>query len=131
VAYRLTADLIVILHAAFVLFVVFGGLLAWRWRRVVVLHLLAVLWGAVVEFAGLICPLTPLENHFRELGNQASYHDDFINHYVTAFLYPEGLTRSIQIALGLAVLLINVAIYARFFSVKSRGQRSVYRPPGR
>jgi hypothetical protein len=123
-AYRLTADLIVILHAAFVLFVVFGGLLAWRWRRVAALHLLAVLWGAVVEFGGLICPLTPLENHFRELGNQASYHDDFINHYVTALLYPEGLTRSIQIALGLAVLLINIAIYGRFFFVKSRGQCS-------
>jgi hypothetical protein len=124
VAYRLTADLIVILHAAFVLFVVFGGLLAWRWRRVVALHLLAVLWGAVVEFAGLICPLTPLENHFREVGNQASYHDDFINHYVTAFLYPDGLTRSIQIALGLAVLLINVAIYSRLLFIKSRDQRS-------
>ena len=122
--YRLTADLIVILHAAFVLFVVFGGLLVWRWRRVAGLHLLALLWGASVELAGLICPLTPLENHLRELGNRAAYHGDFINHYLTAFLYPEGLTRPIQIGLGLAVLLINVVVYGRVFFLTSRAQRS-------
>jgi hypothetical protein len=111
VIYRLTADLIVVCHALFVLFVIFGGLLVWRWKRVLALHLLAVGWGVLVELAGLICPLTPLENHFRELGDQASYRGDFIDHYVTAALYPAGLTRNIQIVLGLAVVLFNVVIY--------------------
>lgn len=123
--YRLTADLIVLLHAAFVLFVVLGGLLVWCWRKLLPLHLLAVCWGAWVEFSGWICPLTPLENHFRELGRQASYHDDFINHYVTALLYPAGLTRPIQIALGLTVLLVNVGIYARLLFLKMRARSSV------
>ncbi len=111
--YRLAADLIVVFHAVFVLFVVFGGMLVWRYRWIAALHAAAALWGAMIEFTGWICPLTPLENDLRELGQQARYPDDFINHYLTAFLYPEGLTRPIQIGLGCAVLLINVVIYGR------------------
>jgi hypothetical protein len=122
VIYTLTADLIVVFHAAFVLFVVFGGLLAWRWRWFAVIHLAAAAWGAIVEFTGWICPLTPLENHFRELAREMTYHDDFINHYVTAFLYPAGLTRPVQIALGCAVLAINVVIYGRLLS-RARARR--------
>jgi hypothetical protein len=116
VIYRLTADLIVVVHAAFVLFVVFGGLLAWRWRWFAAIHLVAAAWGAIVEFTGWICPLTPLENHFRELARETTYHDDFINHYVTAFLYPSGLTRPVQIGLGCVVLAINVVVYGRLLS---------------
>jgi hypothetical protein len=97
------ADLVLAFHLGFVLFVVFGGLIALRWRRLIPLHLAAVFWGATVELAGLICPLTPLENHLRELGGENAYSGDFIDHYVTALLYPAGLTRSVQIVLGCAV----------------------------
>jgi hypothetical protein len=110
-AYRTIADLVLLLHLAFLLYVVAGGLLVLRWPRSAWLHLPAVVWGAWTEFAGIICPLTPLENHFRRLGGQAGYAGGFIEHYVTGTLYPQGLTRGMQLVLGLAAVAINVAVY--------------------
>lgn len=109
--YQIFADLVVILHLAFVAFVLFGGLLALRWRRVAWLHLPAVVWGATVEFGGWICPLTPLETWLRMQGGESGYSSDFIEHYLLPLLYPIGLTREVQIALGAVVLAVNLAIY--------------------
>ena len=109
--YRLAADLILILHLAFVLFVVLGGLLLLRWPKLVWLHLAAVTWGALMEFIGFVCPLTPLEVDLRRLGGEAGYEGDFIQHYITASLYPSGLTRKMQIGLGISVLVLNMLIY--------------------
>lgn len=111
--WRLLADLVVLFHAAFVFFVVFGGLLVLRRRWVIWLHLPAVMWGALIEFAGWICPLTPLENHLRQLGGAAGYSGGFVEHYVLPALYPHGLTRGIQLLLGFLVLLINAVVYWR------------------
>jgi len=111
VTYRLLADLVLLLHAAFVAFVMLGGLLALRWPRSAWLHLPLVAWGAGVEFLGGICPLTPLENHWRHLAGELGYTGGFVEHYVVAALYPDGLTRSVQLALGLLVLAVNAAIY--------------------
>ena len=109
--YQVFADLVVILHLAFVAFALFGGLLAlWR-RRVVWVHLPAVLWAAAVEFGGWICPLTPLETWLRMQGGEGGYNSDFIEHYILPLLYPAGLTREEQIALGAVVLAVNLAIY--------------------
>jgi hypothetical protein len=118
--YRLLADLTVLLHLAFVLFVVLGGLLALRWPRVLWWHLPAVVWGALVEFTGWICPLTPLENWFRIRGDQAAYDSDFVMEYVLPVLYPASLTRPMQIVLGALVLCVNVAVY---FVLWRRGTR--------
>jgi hypothetical protein len=112
VSYRLLADAVLLAHAAFVAFVVLGGLLALRWPRLAWLHLPAAAWGAGIEFAGGICPLTPLENHWRRLAGEQGYAGGFIEHYVLALLYPDGLTREVQLALGILVLAINAAIYA-------------------
>ncbi|MGB5103008.1 MAG: DUF2784 domain-containing protein [Steroidobacteraceae bacterium] len=109
--YRLLADLVLLLHAAFVAFVMLGGLLASRWSRAAWAHLPLVAWGAGIEFLGGICPLTPLENHWRQLAGEQGYTGGFVEHYVFAALYPEGLTRNIQFALGLLVLVANAAIY--------------------
>ena len=114
--YRLLADLVLILHAAFAAFVVFGALFVLKWRRVVWLHALALAWGVFVELAGVVCPLTPLEVHLRRLGSEAGYEGGFIDHYVSALLYPAGLTRNIQIALGLAAVLVNALLYAWLFA---------------
>jgi len=114
--YRLLADLVLILHAAFAAFVVFGALFVLKWRRVVWLHALALAWGVFVELAGVVCPLTPLEVHLRRLGGEAGYEGGFIDHYVSALLYPAGLTRNIQIALGLAAVLVNALLYAWLFA---------------
>jgi len=109
--YRLLADFIVIFHLAFVIFAVFGGLLVCKWTRLAWLHVPAFLWAALIEFAGWVCPLTPLENRFRELAGASPYHTDFVVHYLLPLLYPAALTRSLQIFLGVLVLSLNLGIY--------------------
>jgi hypothetical protein len=111
--YRTLADLVLVVHLAFVLFVVLGGALVLRWPKLAWVHLPAAGWGALIEFAGWICPLTPLEQRLRVLAGQAGYEGGFIEHYVTAWLYPAGLTRTVQLALGAAVIAVNLAVYAR------------------
>ena len=109
--YQLLADLVVGVHFLFVLFVIFGGLLVVKWRRIIGLHIAAALWGALIEFSGWICPLTPLENWFREKAGERGYRSDFVARYLLPVLYPEGLTRAIQIVLGVAVVAVNLVIY--------------------
>ena len=109
------ADLVVALHFAFVLFVALGGLFALRWPRVAWLHVPSVLWGALIEFSGWICPLTPLEHYLRRQQGQAGYEGDFIARYVLRVLYPDGLTRTDQLMLGGLALGINLAIYTCIF----------------
>lgn len=110
-AYSLLADLVLILHLAFVLLVLFGGLLVWRWQRLAWLHLPVVAWGIMVELFGLTCPLTPWENRLRWLAGEAGYDTGFIEHYLLPLLYPADLTRDIQWLLAAAVLIINLLIY--------------------
>ena len=107
----LLADLTVLAHAAFVVFVVAGGLAVWRWPRAAWAHLPAAAWGVAIEWSGAVCPLTPLENRLRALGGGGAYGGDFVGEYVLPLLYPAGLTRPVQIALGTFVLLLNAAIY--------------------
>ncbi len=113
--YLLIADLLVLLHLAFVGFVVLGALLVLRRPRLAWIHLPCALWGALIEFAGWVCPLTPLENRFRQLGGQARYTGDFVEHYLLPVLYPQNLTRSAQVALGALVLILNAAAYGRLW----------------
>lgn len=109
--HRALADLVLVIHLCFVLFVVLGGLLALRWRRLAWVHVPVALYGAVIEFAGFVCPLTPLEIRLRQRGGQAGYEGGFIDHYITAAIYPAGLTRGIQVGLGVAVLVLNAVVY--------------------
>ena len=120
--YCLSADLVLIVHLAFVLFVALGGLLVLLRPRIMWLHLPAVVWGALSEFLGMLCPLTPLETTFRELGGGTGYEGNFIEHYITAVIYPSGLTRGTQIALGFGVLLLNMAIYGYWLLRKKRSR---------
>lgn len=110
--YRLLADAVVLGHLAFVAFVVAGGLLCFRWPRARFLHLPAAAWGLVIEWTGGMCPLTPLENHLRRLGGEAGYGGGFVEHYLLPVLYPAALTRSTQLVLGAAVLVVNAVVYA-------------------
>ena len=118
------ADLLVVLHLAFVMFVVAGGLLALRWPGVVWLHLPAAAWGAVVEITGWLCPLTPLENRLRERAGLDVYTGDFVGRYVVPVLYPEGLTRDVQLVLGVMVIALNAAIYAAVIRKRSAARRA-------
>lgn len=110
--YSLLADLIVVLHFSFVLFVLFGGLLTAKWPHVMWIHGPALAWGSLVEFTGLVCPLTPLENRLRMMGGESGYHGDFLSRWLLPVLYPDFLTPGIQIALGCLLLALNVTIYA-------------------
>ena len=109
--YRIAADAVVLVHFAFIVFVALGALLAVRWRWVPWLHIPALLWGVLVETTGRLCPLTDLENALRNRAGQSGYRGGFIEHYLLAIIYPEGLTRGIQLALALGVIAINLTIY--------------------
>lgn len=106
---QLVADFLVLLHLSFIIFVMTGGFLVLRWRWVIFLHLPAAVWGALIEFQGWFCPLTYLEKYFRQGGG---YQTGFIEHYILPLVYPSGLTRQLQIFLGIAVLVMNCAVYA-------------------
>ena len=110
--YRALADLVLVVHLAFVLFVVLGGLLVLRGPRVAWLHVPAAVWGVLIEYTGWICPLTPLENSFRARGGEAGYSGGFIEHYIQPLLYPAGLTRSTQVVLGSLALVLKLTAYA-------------------
>ena len=124
--YRFLADLTVLVHLAFVIFVVAGGLLALRWPAIRWAHLPAAVWGAWIEFTGGICPLTPLENALRQRAGEAPYGGDFVTHYVLPVLYPAGLTRPTQLVLGLLVVGVNAAVYACLWARARRRE-----PPAR
>lgn len=109
--YSLLADLVLALHLGFILFVIGGGLVALRHPRLICLHLPAFAWGVAVELAGWYCPLTDLENHWRALSGAGGYDSSFIDRYLTPLIYPDGLTRTAQVVLGLTVLVVNLGIY--------------------
>lgn len=110
--YGFLADLVVVVHLAFVAFVAGGGFLLLRWPRVAWIHLPAAAWGALISFGGWVCPLTPLENWLRRRGEEGAYGGGFIEEYLLPVLYPGDLTREIQIGLGVLVVVVNGAIYA-------------------
>ena len=120
--YRLAADGLVIVHLGFVAFVVLGALLVLRRPRLVWVHLPVAIWGAAIEFFGIICPLTPLENYFRRLAGVAEYHTSFVEHYVLPILYPAQLTRGLQIVLGTLVVAINGAVYGWIYLRKMQSK---------
>ena len=119
-AFRILADATVLFHLTFVLFVVLGGLLVARWPPVAWVHLPAAAWGAWVEFAGRVCPLTPLENWLRTQGGSPVYTSSFIEHYLMPLLYPSSRSRELQYALGALVLLVNAVIYAVVLRSRAR-----------
>jgi hypothetical protein len=122
VLYRLLANAVVVLHALFIVFVVFGGFLAWRWRWVALIHIPCAIWGVLIEYRGGICPLTPLENALRARAGQEGYAGGFIEHYLLPAIYPAGLTSRAQLILGTFVLVTNVLAYAVLLHRRARGE---------
>jgi len=109
--YRLAADLLVLLHLLFILFVIAGGFAVLKWHWMAFVHLPAAAWGALIEYRGWICPLTPMENRLRQLAGEQGYAEGFIEHYILPVIYPSGLTRDLQTTLGTIVIVINVLVY--------------------
>ena len=109
--YRMAADVVLVLHLLFILFVVLGGWLVLRVPKLIWLHLPAAAWGAFIELSGGVCPLTPLENRLRAASGSAGYHGGFIEHYLVPVVYPSGLDRPVQVVLGVGVILVNAFFY--------------------
>ena len=120
--FRLLADMTLILHLGFVLFVLFGALLVLRWRWIVWVHVPAAVWGVLIEYGGWICPLTPLENSLRERGGLAPYSGDFVERYLVPLLYPLHLARLDQVLLGTFAFAVNILIY--WFVIRARSSRT-------
>ncbi len=116
----LLAAVVLLVHLAFILFVAAGGLLVSRWPKLAWVHVPAVVWGALIELAGWICPLTPLENRLRAAAGEAAYASGFIDQYIMPIVYPAGLTRCMQLALGAAVIAVNLVIYGRLVIRRKR-----------
>ena len=121
--YNLLADLVALVHMLFVLFVMFGALFALRWPGAIWVHAPAVLWGLIVEFADLVCPLTPLEIRLRTISAEAGYGEDFVSHWLSAVLYPEYLTPNLRFFLGGSLLLLNIGLYVNVWRKKFRSSR--------
>jgi len=111
--YRIAATLVALLHAAFILFVIIGGLAVLRWPKLAWIHVPAAIWGMLIEFAGWYCPLTSLENNLLRRAGREGYSDGFVAHYLFAVIYPNGLTRGMEVAIGAFVLIVNVGVYVR------------------
>ena len=109
--YRALADATVLVHFAFIAFVVLGGLLALRWPKIMWMHLPAAAWGVIIELQGWICPLTPLENYFRRRGGEGGYSGGFIERYLEPVIYPPGLSAPTQLVLAAFVVLVNAGVY--------------------
>lgn len=114
-AYNLAATSIAILHFAFILFVFLGGLLVLRWPKLAWVHVPAAVWGVLIEFFGWWCPLTKWENYLLRQAGRAGYDTGFVAHYIMPIIYPPGLTRGMEIAIGVIALVINVSVYVRLF----------------
>ena len=115
------ADLLVVIHLAFILFVVLGGLLVIRWPRLAFVHLPAAFWGALIEFGNWICPLTPLEQKLRLAVGEGAYSGSFVAQYIIPLVYPAGLTREIQLGLGLLLVFLNILIYGYLLLKRKTG----------
>jgi len=109
--YAFAADLLVMIHFLAILAIVFGGLLVFRWPGAAFFHLPLAAWGAIMEFKGWICPLTPWEQSLRTAAGETAWSGGFVDHYLVPLIYPESLTRDIQLLLGLFVMLFNAAVY--------------------
>lgn len=109
--WRVGADAVVVLHLTFVLFVVFGGFLTWRWPKVALVHVPVALYGAVIELVGFTCPLTPLEKHLRRLARTTGYEGGFVEHYIVRLLYPGEFTAGVRLVLAASVVAVNAVAY--------------------
>ena len=122
--YRIAADVVLLIHLLFILFVVLGGWLVLRIPKLIWFHLPAAAWGAYIEFSGCICPLTPLENQLRIASGSAGFSGGFIERYLIPVVYPSGLDRPVQMALGIGVILVNAAFYCLLIKKWAREKKA-------
>jgi len=105
------ADAVLLLHLAFIVFAVFGGVLVLWQPMIAWVHLPALAWAVWISATHGICPLTPLENSLRRLAGQAGYPESFIDHYLMPLIYPPGLTPTISLWIAIVLAVANALLY--------------------
>jgi hypothetical protein len=123
--WSILADMVLVLHGAFIAWATLGALAVWRWPRLVWAHLPALAWGVWIEATAGLCPLTPLEMMLRRRAGQGSYAGSFIDHHLGALIYPQGLTPAAQWRLALGLAAFNLLLYGLIFwrRMRQRGMR--------
>ena len=121
--YELAADIILIIHFLFILFVIFGALLFFVSKKIVFIHIPAIIWGSYIELTHSICPLTYLENWLLQKANLTTYSECFIQYYLVPIVYPTNLTKDIQIYLVISIIVINIVIYAFIFGKMKKNSK--------
>ena len=119
--YELAAELTLIIHFAFILFVVFGALLFFILKKVIYIHFPALIWGIYIELTHSVCPLTYLENWFLQKANLTTYSEGFIQNYLVPIIYPTNFTNDLQLYLGITLIIINIIIYGFIISKFKKG----------
>ena len=114
--YELGADLTLIIHFAFILFIIFGALLFFITTKIIFIHIPAFIWGSYIELTNSICPLTYLENWFLHKANLTTYSEGFIQNHLVPIVYPVSLTKDLQTYLGIVLIVINIVFYAFIFN---------------
>ncbi len=121
--YELAADIILIIHFLFIIFVIFGAFLFFVAKKIVFIHIPAIIWGSYIELTHSICPLTYLENWLLQKANLTTYSEGFIQYYLVPIVYPTNLTKDIQIYLGIGLIVINIVIYAFIFGKMKKNSK--------
>ncbi len=114
--YELAANLTLIIHLAFIIFVVFGALLFFVSTKIIYIHLPTLVWGIYIELTHSVCPLTHLENWFLQKSNLPVYFESFIQHHLVPIIYPNNLTEDFQIFLAVVLMIVNLIIYGLIIS---------------
>ncbi len=122
------ADIVVLVHFLFIVFVLAGGILLLRWPSLVWLHLPAIIWGVLISVSGWVCPLTPLENYLRAIDGNGEYQGGFIAHYLLPLIYPAGLTTAIQLLLAGVVIIFNLVIYTLVIRMRRKAMLTGKQP---
>lgn len=100
-AYGVLADLALVLHAAFLSYLLLGGFVAWRWPRTIWIHVAVAAWGLGSVIVGYDCPLTGVENWARNRAGQDGLDPGgFIEHYLTGVVYPAERLLLVQALAG-------------------------------
>ena len=115
--WQFLANVVLFIHALFIVFVVLGGFLTLHWFKVLYVHLPCCFWGVLLSWNAWICPLTPLEYWLR---GQSSHQYGVLDRIFKTLVYPEGLTPEMQQWLAALLVLINVGVYGFLFYRLSR-----------
>jgi hypothetical protein len=118
--WRFLADVIFVIHAALLLFFLVGGFLAWKWPRLIWVHLAIVVWNLAIVLLDYGCPVTASEKFFRREGGESVYRGGYINHYLNGHIWPEGRTPLVE-QVGFTLVIIS---YVGFFIIRHRRRKA-------